>query len=310
MAIRKRCQGLESWNHHRSELARQRYPIPTWAASLSVQKVMGVGVRVSRARLLRRPLVLMMGMALCLSAVQAPAHATVRPAQGGCDELWPDAIGGRQTCPVKPDPRKHYLMIGSSVTRLSDVALESTIPNLVVDAANGRGWGHRSSDGGPDLWQTYLNHRAELRAGDWLIFENERADVSIAVNRTYIDRLKASLPAGVCIGWVLPHVYYATQGATQTALTKQWNTEMTALVKSEFDSYPCHAYADWDSVVVQATAQATNLSAADVKAWEPLCYDGRHPTVLGTLAYANVIALALKHPVLKRAVRLMRTRWR
>jgi hypothetical protein len=123
--------------------------------------------------------------------------------------------------------------------------------------------------------------------------ENERADVSIATNRTYIEKMKSTLPAGTCLAWVVPHVYYVSQGAAATAVTRQWNQQMAALLKAELAPMKCHALVPWNSVVDAYTAKTSGLTAAQKKAAEPLLYDGRHPTQLGRIVLADTVARAL-----------------
>ena len=184
-------------------------------------------------------------------------------------------------------------MLGSSVTRLSRSALQYEIPGIVVDASNGRSWRIRGNGGGTTLWQAYLSHRSQLRPGDWLVVENERGDVTVAENKIYIDQLVADLPEGVCLGWILPHVYYDTQGPSATAQTHQWNVDMTALLRKEVPRVACHALVDWNAVVDDATASTPGLSPLQQAAGAPLLYDGRHPTELGQWVYGATISQAL-----------------
>jgi hypothetical protein len=178
------------------------------------------------------------------------------------------------------------VVIGASVTQLIARELRSQIPGIVVDARGGRSWAIRSTGDGPTLWQAYLAHRASMRAGDWLVMETTRGDIPLAMSRTCIESVKATLPRGACLAWVIPHGYYGVQ----TAAMRKWNAETGALIRSELGTYPCHAVIDWDSLVNAYQARATGLTAAQRALGAPLVYDGRHPTALG----ASVLAAAIK----------------
>jgi hypothetical protein len=178
------------------------------------------------------------------------------------------------------------VVIGSSVTQLIARELHRQIPGVVVDARGGRSWTIRSTGDGPTLWQAYLARRATMRAGDWLVMETTRGDIPVDVNRTCIENVKATLPPGACLAWVIPHGYYGPP----TAAMRTWNAQTGALIRSELATYPCHAVIDWDSLVKAYQARATGLTATQRALGAPLVYDGRHPTALG----ASVLAAAIK----------------
>jgi hypothetical protein len=215
-------------------------------------------------------------------AVEAP----VRPASTS-----PPVCG---SSPVNALPRPvaatstERVVIGASVTQLISRELHRQIPGVVVDARGGRSWGIRSTGDGPTLWQAYLARRASMRAGDWLVMETTRGDIPVAVSRTCIERVKATLPRGACLAWVIPHAYYGVQ----TAAMRTWNTETGALIKSQLATYPCHAVIDWDSLVTVYQARATRLTAEQKALGAPLLYDGRHPTALGASVLADAIRRA------------------
>ena len=125
-----------------------------------------------------------------------------------------------------------------------------------------------------------------MRAGDWLVMETARGDIPVAVTRTCIKSVKATLPRGACLAWVIPHEYYGMQ----TAPMRTWNAETGALIRSQLATYPCHAVIEWDSLVNAYQARATGLTAAQRALGAPLLYDGRHPTALG----ASVLAAAIR----------------
>jgi hypothetical protein len=47
-------------------------------------------------------------------------------------------------------------------------------------------------------------------------------------------------------------------------------------------------------VETQMTEETQGLTPEQIKAWEPLLYDGRHPTVFGGQVYASTIAAAVR----------------
>ena len=208
----------------------------------------------------------------------------------------PSVAGARASAPHRTTLSTHVVVIGASVTGLAHWALDRRIPKVTVDAVGGRSWLILGTDHKNTLWQAYQQYRPTLHAGDWLIIENERVDVTIATNRTYISKLIASLPKGVCLGWVLPHVYYATQGPALTAQAHVWNMKMADLIRAELGPMKCHAYVPWDAVVNSYTARTKGLTAAEKRVGAPLLYDGRHLTHLGQVVYANTIANVIGMP--------------
>src|SRR5262249_43407870 len=151
-------------------------------------------------------------------------------------------------------PAKHYTIIGASITRLSTPGLRAYVPGITVDALDGRSWEIPPSHGGPTLWEAYQHDVQFLHAGDWLIMENGNGSVpmaaagarpmtatdvrmDVATNTDYVDKLIASLPPGICLAWVLPHVYYGAQ----TPLMVQWNADMATLLNDRVPKVACHA---------------------------------------------------------------------
>ena len=186
------------------------------------------------------------------------------------------------------------LVIGASVTRLSVGDIRKAIPGVSVDAADGRSWTLPGRVGSLPLWDAYHSRRSQLRPGSWLVIENERADVTVQQNRMWIEKLIADLPKGVCLSWVVPHVYYSTQGPAATRMTRQWNDAMALLLHAELAKVPCHSFVEWDSIVREWTATTKGLTAAQIRVGQPLLYDGRHPTKLGAKWYAAAIAAAVR----------------
>jgi hypothetical protein len=229
-----------------------------------------------------------------------PAQASakpsaVRPHLKSCDEALP-TIDRHSLCPSF-DPRTHYVMIGTSITRKAKEAVLGAIPRITVDALDGRSWEIRGNPNSTTTWQAFVQHLPDLRPRDWLIMETGRGDISVDTNRKYMDKLIAALPTDVCLAWIMPHTYFSTQNAAWTAKMAQWNADMGALITSELSKVKCRAAVQWDAVVTKETAwaaQSQGLTAAQVKAWEPLLYDGRHPTAFGGRVYATTIALAMR----------------
>jgi hypothetical protein len=219
----------------------------------------------------------------------------VHPKLKWCDEASP-TVDGRSRCPSF-DPRPAYVMIGTSITRKAKAAILSTISRITVDALDGRAWEIPGRPNGTTTWQAFQQHLPELRPHDWLIMETGRGDIPVDMNRKYMDRVVASIPPEVCLAWIIPHTYYDTQNDAQTAKMAQWNADMAALITSELAKVKCHAAVQWDSVVkveTQLAEQTQGLTPAQVKAWEPLLYDGRHPTEFGGLVYASSIASVVR----------------
>jgi hypothetical protein len=239
--------------------------------------------------------IIVAGMALSPSANAVNAsRATLHPNRVDCDEVSLNPTG-RPGC-RPPDKHVHYVMIGTSITRKAKPQLFASIPHLTLDALDGRAWEIPGRPNGTTTWGAFVQHLPELRPKDWLIMETGRGDIPIAMNRTYMDKVVAALPTGVCLAWILPHTYYSTQNAEYTAKMATWNADMAALINSELSGVPCHAAVPWDSVVTfetQMADSATGLTADQLKAWEPCLYDGRHPTTFGAGVYATTIAVAL-----------------
>lgn len=180
------------------------------------------------------------------------------------------------------------VVIGASVTQLINRELKRRLPGVVVDARGGRSWGIRATGDGPTLWQAYLARRPTLRAGDWLVLETARGDVPVAVNRACARAVKATLPQGACLAWVIPHEYYGAQ----TPAMQRWNADTAAAIRSELAGYPCHAVIEWDALVRSYQARATGLTEQQKALGGPLLYDGRHPTPLGAAVLADAIRRA------------------
>jgi hypothetical protein len=189
---------------------------------------------------------------------------------------------------------KHYTIIGASITRLSTPGLRANVPGITIDALDGRSWEIVPSHGGPTLWEAYQHDVQFLHAGDWLIMENGYGTVpvaapgtqpmtvtavrlDVATNTEYVDKLIASLPAGICLAWVLPHVYYGPQTPVQV----QWNADLAALLQDRVPKVACHALIPWDRLVndwARIRLSQGMVTAAMAGVGEPLVYDGRHPT--------------------------------
>ena len=258
----------------------------------------------------RRAIALVLGVLLASTlgvTTSTTAHAATRPASvhpllRSCEETVP-AIDGRSRCPSF-DPRPAYVMIGTSITRKAKSAILATIPRVTVDALDGRSWEIHGNPNGTTMWQAFVQHLPDLRARDWLIMETGRGDISVDANRKYMDKVVAAMPAGVCLAWIMPHTYFSTQDAVWTAKMAKWNADMGALITSELAKVKCHVAVQWDSIVKQETnmaEQSQGLTPAQVKAWEPLLYDGRHPTAFGGRVYASSIALAMRAQALPKS---------
>jgi hypothetical protein len=188
-------------------------------------------------------------------------------------------------------------MIGTSITRKAKSAILKTMSRITVDALDGRAWEIPGRPNGTTTWQAFQQHLPDLRPRDWLIMETGRGDISLSMNKSYMDKVVARMPPEVCLAWIIPHTYYSTQNDAQTAVMAQWNHDMNTLITSELAKVKCHAAVQWDSVVTletQMAEQTTGLTADQVKAWEPLLYDGRHPTEFGGRVYASTIATAVR----------------
>lgn len=241
--------------------------------------------------------VLRMGAALLCAVFAAalaplPAHGVVRPALRQCDDLQTSEID-RSQCPSFTR-YPHQVMLGDSITRKAKAGVQYFNRNMTVDALDGRSWEIPGRPNGTTMWQAFQQYLPGLRPHDWLVMETSRGDISVDTNKKYMDRLVAALPAHVCLAWVLPHTYYDTQDAAHTAAMKTWNTQMAALIQDELAKVRCHAVIDWSSVVETFTAQTPHQTAAQIKAYEPVCYDGRHPTPFGARIYGSLIASTLK----------------
>jgi hypothetical protein len=235
------------------------------------------------------------GLTTSTTAHALTSPASVRPNLRSCDEALP-TIDGHSLCPSF-DPRTHYVMIGTSITRKAKDAVLAAIPRITVDALDGRSWQIHGNPNGTTTWQAFVHFLPDLRPRDWLIMETGRGDIPVDTNRTYMDKLVAALPADVCLAWIMPHTYFSTQDAVWTAKMAQWNADMGVLIASELAKVKCHAAVPWDAIVKQETRmaeQSQGLNPTQAKAWEPLLYDGRHPTAFGGRVYATTIALALK----------------
>jgi hypothetical protein len=254
-----------------------------------------VGVRRAVALVLSVLVAAALGVTTSTTAHAATGPASIRPHLKWCDEALP-TTDGRSRCPSF-DPRPAYVMIGTSITRKAKDAIVATIPRVTVDALDGRSWEIHGNPNGTTTWQAFVQHLPDLRPRDWLIMETGRGDISVDSNRKYMDKVVAAMPAGVCLAWIMPHTYFSTQDAVWTAKMAKWNADMGALIGSELAKVKCHAAVQWDSIVKQEThmaEQSQGLTAAQVKAWEPLLYDGRHPTAFGGRVYASSIALAMR----------------
>ncbi len=231
------------------------------------------------------------GISGATNASATSARAIAHPTLRSCDDLA-DPITSRSRCLVE-DPHSHVVMIGTSVTRKAKQFVQADIPYITVDALDGRAWEIPGRPNGTTEWQAFLQYQPQLRPRDWLVMEASRGDISVAMNRTYMDKLIAALPDGVCLAWVIPHVYYSTQTDAQTAAMHTWNTDMAALIRQELAGVPCHAFIEWDSVVTQITQLTPGLTTDQLREWQPLLYDGRHPTAYGGEIYGSTIAVTI-----------------
>jgi len=190
-----------------------------------------------------------------------------------------------------------HVMIGASVTRVSAKYLRMRVPGIRIDAVDARSWDVPGARGGTTLWQAFVSDSAGLGCGDWLIVENSRVDVPVAMNQQYTERLLAWLPADVCVEWIIPHDYFDSQGTDATQVTAAWNAEMALMIHSALSDRPCHAFVEWDTIVSDATFRTPNLTPLQRAQWQPLLYDGRHPTPAGRQDLARSVAGAMLHPL-------------
>lgn len=193
--------------------------------------------------------------------------------------------------------RPQIVLLGTSITRVAADEITEAIPGIVFDAANGRGWRQIPSGGGTTLWQAYLQHRSSLQSGDWLVMEASLGGVPAGKYAFYTRLTMNTLPRGVCLAWVIPHNYYPGQDAATAERTRVQNDAVSAIIRSALAKYPCHALVEWDQLVTKATASTPNLTPAQREQWQPLCYDGRHPSATGQIVLATAILEAITHPM-------------
>lgn len=190
------------------------------------------------------------------------------------------------------------VLIGTSISLLASGAVAAGIPGIKIDAKNGRGWVNAPSGGGTNLVQAFEQDKGLVGPGGWIILDTSLGGVPTDVYRQYVRQIADSTPAGVCLAWVIPHVFYNQQDDAQTIVTAQANAADAAWIRSELANFPCHAFVEWDSSVTTATAHAPNLTAEQQKSFQPLCYDGRHPTALGARVFTARIRQAMAHPII------------
>ena len=191
----------------------------------------------------------------------------------------------------------HVVLIGTSVTYVAANQIRQAIPGIKLDTKNGRGWVNAPSGGGTNLMQAFMADRAWVHTGDWIIVDTSLGGVPADDYATYMQQVIAKMPHGSCLAWVIPHVYFATQDDAHTAVTRSANEVLKAMIRTALATYPCHAFVEWDASVTTATTRTPGLTAAEVKDWQPLCYDGRHPTATGALVMAARMRQAIAHPI-------------
>lgn len=214
-------------------------------------------------------------------------------------------------------PRR--VIFGASVTRLAASApdgLRYQIPFLVVDGLDdashgglaypidGRGL-TTAPAGSLNIEKALADEikRGVLRPGnankDWVIIDWTLGNEAVATAAPVVDHIIASCATnGFRLAWVIPHVYYAPLGASDTK-QQIWNADARAMLTAKVGAFPGGVLVDWDLLVQANTASlGAGLTQSQKDLGNPLLYDGRHPTGVtanpgrGGLRFGAAIAAA------------------
>lgn len=157
------------------------------------------------------------------------------------------------------------LIIGDSISYLSDTEYKAAMPNVMVNAVPGR-----TVEGGLAPIQENLQY---LDEGGWLVVElgANNIDAPHAERMRLIKQVTDQVPDDVCLAWVTPYVM-SFPGILEHD-NAGWMTDITEGIKAQ----PCHTVVYWN-LVAEGNPQYMQ--------------DFVHPNEAGQQALAFFIAIA------------------
>jgi hypothetical protein len=183
-----------------------------------------------------------------------------------------------------------HLVIGASVPRYATPAIRAELPNVTIDAMDGRSWIDRDIKGGNTLWEAFWKNYRKLGAGDWLIVEMSAGWLTADTNRNYLRQVIKLLDDTIRLAVIQPHTYYNAE----TPDMQTWNREMDVMQRELIVTQPDSVQVWWSGRVRQFVALTTQ-TPEQAALGAPLLSDGRHPTPRGQIEYARLIKYCIDH---------------
>jgi lysophospholipase L1-like esterase len=133
------------------------------------------------------------------------------------------------------------VIIGDSVSNMTRTQYAAHMPNVLVDAADGRGAYNAGVNGqtGTGL-QAIQNQLANVGVNEWMVVQLGGNNLSFtqAQRRTFINQVLAAVPNDRCLAWVYPYALF------NDAANAGWAADLDLLLPHQ----PCHSSIRWDLI--------------------------------------------------------------
>jgi len=163
------------------------------------------------------------------------------------------------------------VIIGDSVSNMTRTQYAAHMPNVLVDAADGRGAYNAGVNGQAGTGLQAINTQlAQVQPGEWMVVQLGGNNLSFTQTqrRTFINQVLAAVPNDRCLAWVYPYALFNDAAVTG------WAADLDLLLPNQ----PCHSSIRWD--LIGAFYHDTYF------------YDFVHPNAAGKELLACMVAIS------------------
>lgn len=133
------------------------------------------------------------------------------------------------------------VIVGDSISNMTRTQYAAHMPNVLVDAADGRGAYNAGVNGQPGTGLEAINAvLPNVGPNEWLVVQLGANNINFtqAQRRTFINQVLAAVPNDRCLAWVYPYVAFQSAGNTG------WAADLDLLLPNQ----PCHSKIRWDLI--------------------------------------------------------------